>query len=647
MLYLRLFGDFELSDAAGASVPLPARNDQAVLTYLALKNSAIRDQLITMLWPDRAEPQARKSLRQSLVVLRRALNGAGEIIPADRRRIIALATEGFTVDAAQFRALASRDDLPSLLSAAELYQGGLLPHFTVRAPEFNEWLDGQRRRFADMAIGLYLSICEELLAEEKWQSAEDAARKLLAIDPLRENGHRLLMQALAGAGRRADALQQFHALSGLLRQELNVQPDADTVALYKQTRNSSSTSSRRNKDVEKPVPARPGVVMLPLRFGDDLGNADLAYGLNEEIIASLAAYKWFYVISAFQASVYKDKTVTPTDLALDLGVDYVLDGVLRRSGNRVRIRLNLSDSGSGELIWSETADCFFDETLDAQDSLARQVAQLIEPEILRGEDERVAETELMSMDAWHLAIRARRLADQMNAASLDQAQVAASQAITIAPDCAFGHAALAWTLWLRDILFRRDGKEIPEAINAAQNAVEIDPRFFLGHAALGVSRLRNRDYDAAEINLQRSISMNPSYPTPYNQISSCLNFNGKPRQALDYFEPLDRISPRDPYMGYYRCVRASTYFLLGDDAAAIENAQASLAEHPRWLTSEFVLAAACQRSGQRELAAATVRGMKEHHGITSIEELKPLALYRYDDDFELLAEQIAAAGMPP
>ena len=182
---------------------------------------------------------------------------------------------------------------------------------------------------------------------------------------------------------------------------------------------------------------------------------------------------------------------------------------------------------------------------------------------------------------------------QMTPTSLKQAEEAARQAINKAPDSVFGHAALAWTLWLLDILYHKDGAVLEDAVAAADIAVDIDPRFFLGHAALGVNLLRQRDFDRASVSLRRSLDLNPSFPATYNQISSCLTYNGKPHEALDYFEPLDRISPNDPYVGYYHCVRAATYFSLGDDVAAIKTCTIFASRTSR-LADERTAVGSCQ-----------------------------------------------------
>jgi DNA-binding SARP family transcriptional activator len=645
MMKLKLFGVFELTNHAGNPIALPAKKDQALLTVLALSDAVAREQVTALLWSDRAEQQARKSLRQSLVVLRRVLKGAGEVLPPDRRQVLSLAADELDIDARHFEVLARAGDLTSLLAAAALYDEGLLQHFAVPGDGFSDWLEGQRRRYDDLASGVFAALGEKLILTEDWTEAEAVSRRLIAINPLRETGHCLLMQALSGAGRRGEALQQFHSLSGLLRHELDVLPDLDSTSLYQTIRQQPVPRIVSLEGSEAPIAdPRPGIVVLPLRMADD--DVTLADGLSEEIIASLSAYRWFFVISGLQAMSYRGRAVTPTELAVELGVGYVLDGDIRRNGNRLHLRLNLSETTRGELIWSDSIECYFDEALQVQGELARHVAQIIEPEILRGEDEGRPRAQTGDMDAWHLAVRARRLADHARRDSLEQAYALASQAIKLKPDSPFGHAALAWSIWMRDILFRGHGIGIPEGIAAAERAIERDSRLYLGHVTLGVCQLRIGEHDRSVTSLRRAIDLNPSFAPAYNQITSGLTLSGRSSEAVDYIGSLDRISPHDAFRGYYQCVRALTYFMVGNDGAAIENAQASLAGHPIWLSSELVLLAASQRAGEVATTEKAMISFRKNHGKVTIEKLREDFPFRHDSDFQVLGHQLRAAGVP-
>jgi DNA-binding SARP family transcriptional activator/TolB-like protein len=661
MLYLRLFGAFQLSDAKGAAIRLPVKKDRALLAFLALsgERGCDRATLAALLWPDRGEEQARKSLRQSLVTLRKALNAEDDLLPADRRPRLALDAHGVVVDARCFEELAAQHTPAAWQEAAQLYGGTLLEDASIETLPFENWLAGMQTRFEDLACGVFMRLAEHRLTEKDWDGAATAARRAIDIDPLREMGHRLLMRALHHAGRRTEALQQFHRLSGVLRQELDVRPDPDTMALYQEIRRQAhrneyyllapSTSSYAQPSTAfVDATVRPGLVVLPVRCinaGDQ--EEILTDGLTEELIVSLAAYRWFFVISALQAMTYKHQRVSPVQLATDLGVRYVLSGALRRVANRFQLRLTLCETRRGEHLWSERIDCFHDEVFEAQDQMAQQVAYTIEPELLRHEDQLLLRTPAHDFDAWGLVVRSRRLAELGHQDALTEARALACEAIAQAPENAFIQAGLAWVAWMTYVLVDRDRLRLVEALDAASRAVEIDPRYYLGHQVMGSCRRRvHNDYEGAIASLRRAIDTNPSYPVSYNQLISCLTTTGRPHEALSYIKPLDRISPHDPFLSFYRCVRALTYFCVGDDAAAMESARWSLAHHPIWLSSEVVFIAASQRAGMQAEAKRAMRHFKANHKGITIADVRRHMDFKHARDFLALEEQLCTAGVP-
>ncbi|MCH8996784.1 MAG: hypothetical protein IID48_00785 [Proteobacteria bacterium] len=652
MLHLRLFTAFELTDGQGKPITIRAKKERALLAYLAAHDGgADRAHLSGFLWPDRGQEQARKSLRQSLVNLRKALNEADCVLPADRREKLSLDPATICVDVRRFEKLAAQNDFASLQQAADIHKGPFIQDVNFPGTPFQSWLDSERLRLDDLACDVFARLAEQLLDREHWDAAIETARRSIAIDPIREVGHRLSMRALNGLGRRSEALKQFHRLSGLLREELDVRPDPDTLQLYYELRRSRDGQPEIGRGATTPAPLdaeslRPGLVVLPLRFIDAAHeDEDLTDGLTEELIASLAAYRWFFVISALQAMTYKGKRITPEELTRELGVRYVLDGRLRRSGNRLQLRLSLSETSRNEHLWSDRIECFLDEVLEAQDRLVRQIAHLIEPELIRQEEQLALRAPPDDFDAWRSIVRSRRLADLGREDSLAEARSLAREAISKKPDNAFGHAGLAWALWVSYMLAKGGKSCLAEGSNAATRAIEIDPRYYLGHMTLGGCELYQRDLDGATISLRRAIDLNPSFPVSYNQLISCLTNAGRPYDALGYIEPLDRISPNDPFHGFYRCIRALTYFFVGDDAAAIECAEASLSYHPVWLASEVVLIAASQRSGRRAEAARAAGRFRSNHGAMTAGALKRQFILKHERDFAMLEEQLRAAGL--
>ena len=236
-LSLRLLGGFQLRAASGAAVSLPSRKARALIAYLAVRcgRTYSRDAMTALLWADVTDRQARHSLRQTLLDLRRVLGS-----PGHRRALIdgeelGLDPAAVDVDVVAFERLAGRKTLESLEQAAALYQGDLLEGLAIREPSFTEWLQAQRERLRETAVA---SMARLLDLQARGGSTEPAIRtavQLLAVDPLQEAVHRTLMRLYERQGRRAAALRQYQVCVAVLQRELGVEPEPATKKLYRDT----------------------------------------------------------------------------------------------------------------------------------------------------------------------------------------------------------------------------------------------------------------------------------------------------------------------------------------------------------------------------------------------------------------------------
>ena len=197
-LHLKLLGGFEARLASGQPLDIAARKTRALLAYLALPTGRphSRDKLVGLLWSDRSDEQARNSLRQALAELTRALSAFEPSPLVKGRDTLALDAGAVEVDALLLERLAGSENVDDLRYAAALYVADLLDGFDARDQAFEEWLRFERRRMRDLAT----TVLKKLLACEVGQKALDSAQRLLAIDPLQEEGHRALMRLYVDAG---------------------------------------------------------------------------------------------------------------------------------------------------------------------------------------------------------------------------------------------------------------------------------------------------------------------------------------------------------------------------------------------------------------------------------------------------------------
>jgi DNA-binding SARP family transcriptional activator len=231
-LDLRLLGGFLLR-ADGRPRPLPARKAQALLAYLAVRagRAHARDTLTTLFWADVGERQARQSLRQIMVRLRRALAGHPRALVA-QGDTVTLSPPALDLDVAAFERLVRRGTPEALEAAAALYRGPLLDGVRVEAPGFEEWLESERARLAELALDALRRLVDHHLKRERLDAAAQAAARLLALDPVQEDAHRILMRLHARQGRRAAALRQYQTCVAALQKELGVEPEPATRRLY-------------------------------------------------------------------------------------------------------------------------------------------------------------------------------------------------------------------------------------------------------------------------------------------------------------------------------------------------------------------------------------------------------------------------------
>jgi DNA-binding SARP family transcriptional activator len=231
---LSLLGRFHLTGPDGPVV-LPGKKLAGLLAYLACTapQPQRRERLSALLWGSRFDAQAKQNLRQALFRLRKVL---GENAIESDGEVVSLNAAAFLCDVGRFEALVRDGSREALGAAAGLYQGRLMDDVTVGEEGWNEWLTSERERLLELALGAMVDLGEKELAAGRAAHALKASRSAIALNNLREDAHRLIMQALATAGRKAEALRHYQDLVALLKHELNTEPDEASRSLAAELR---------------------------------------------------------------------------------------------------------------------------------------------------------------------------------------------------------------------------------------------------------------------------------------------------------------------------------------------------------------------------------------------------------------------------
>jgi DNA-binding SARP family transcriptional activator len=238
LLRLSLLGDFQMRSQTGALINLSAKKSQALLAYLAAKpgQRVSRDKMAGLLWSSTGPEQARQSLRQTLSTLRKELSqiSAKDKILIEEGDLLGIESALVEADVARFEVLVATGSDGALEEATALYRGDLLDGFQLNEDRFDQWVLAERDRLHRMALRAHAQLIEQQQKRGDLDAAIATSQRSIGIDPIQEPVYRTLMRLYMQSGDLVNALQQYDALSKVLKRELGVDPDAETKALHQQ-----------------------------------------------------------------------------------------------------------------------------------------------------------------------------------------------------------------------------------------------------------------------------------------------------------------------------------------------------------------------------------------------------------------------------
>jgi adenylate cyclase len=354
-----------------------------------------------------------------------------------------------------------------------------------------------------------------------------------------------------------------------------------------------------------PLPDKPSIAVMP--FANLSGDQEQEYfadGMVEEITTALSRIRWLFVIARNSSFTYKGQAVDVKQVGRELGVRYVLEGSVRKSGTRVRITTQLIDATNGAHLWADHFDGSLEDVLDLQDQVAIRVAAVIEPELEAAEVRRALDRPRNDPTAYDLylrALRARRSWEKKGfMESLDQLSHATRLDATYGPALALSawcHMALNGSGWTDDPEATRQ-KAISLARRALRNAG--DDAVTLGRAAY-VLAYYGEDIDTVTALIDRSLRINPSFADGWHWSGWLRMWAGSPDVAIEHFERSLRLDPRDPKGGILMANGIAHFFARRLDQARTM-LLLSLQEHPDWVPTNRFLAACYAHLGQLDEA---------------------------------------------
>ncbi|MCV2864806.1 BTAD domain-containing putative transcriptional regulator [Albidovulum sediminicola] len=548
-LRLDLLGGFTLSTSEGVELPLPTRKDRQLLAFLALQGGRAqsRDRLASLLWADRAEPQARSSLRQSLAALRKAFRAAGTDPLAGERVTVTLDLSEFAVDAIDFADGCSG----SMLSCdiAELYRGPLLDGIETSTPEFEQWVMAERARLDELAGRLVTTASISVLPEADRGGAMRLGRKLLSQDRSLEAVYRALMRICNARGDRAAALKLYANCRAALREELDVEPDRDTEDLYRDILTGHSgaepSAAALNPAAMHAIDDRPSIAILPFRnlTGNDRLNF-LCEGLAEEIATGLGRFRSVFVIDQYSSAAVAATTSDTAEIARQLGVMLLMQGSIQANAARLRITVRLVEGTSRAQTWSDIFECEAGEALAVPDQIARAIIVTIQNRM----EDTVAEQSRKnpSPAACECALRGIKHLRGYAPDDNDKAIALFREALRLDPDHALAQAYLAFA---EIVMNNYDAAPRPLLLDCKariERALERDPEDGRIRWVLASVHGYLREFDEERHHIERALQINPNDANARMTYGAILADSGQPEEGIAMIREAMRLNPFHP-----------------------------------------------------------------------------------------------------
>ena len=587
VLKFDLAGGFAVRDANDRAIAIGSRKAQALLAYLAMPPGKAhgREELMALLWSDRAEPQARASLRQALVELRRELPERDPPLLITDRDDITLDPSGVVVDVVTMDRLIDDRTKKALEQAADLYGGDLLQGLDVRDPAFDDWRSVEAERLRRLVC----KALEQLAEQQTGDAAIAAAQRLLTLDPLNEPIHRRLMALYAKAGNRPMAIKQYEACRDLLKAELDLEPGMETERLLEAIRRGENGSGKepakeaalttKTSGTYPDLPDKPSIAVLP--FDNLSGDPDQEYfsdGITQDIITELSRQPGLMIIARNSSFAYKEHSIDIRQISRELGVRYIVEGSVRKGGNRVRITAQLVESDNGAHIWAERYDRELEDIFAVQDEITASIAGAIVPQLRQTEQERALRKLPNDLTAQDLTWREMWYQNQFTPEAYDKARVALGQALSRDPSIANAHILIAHIEYVSYLLGDQHSKETAYELvfHHSQKALELERNNSDAHNASALAFILVEQWERAFQACKTAVDLAPSSAYAHLVLGAVELIAGDPNEAIRQVNEGMRLSPKDPLLFFFHLHIGEAHIRLRQYKEAIVWLQSSI-----------------------------------------------------------------------
>jgi TolB-like protein len=413
----------------------------------------------------------------------------------------------------------------------------------------------------------------------------------------------------------------------------------------------ASVDTRSDAPVVRAAPMaraeRPAIAVLPFMNASDEPEQDyFADGIAEDIITELSRLRWFLVIARNSSFAHKGKPVTTRQIGEELGVGYLVEGSVRKSGERVRITAQLSEVATGKQLWAERYDRRLSDVFAIQDEITEAVVAAIEPQVYANECFRTRRQAPENLDAWDLVMRALSHYWRVTPEDNRLARSLLERAIALSPNYAQALAVFAVSIMFGAHMGWDDAAlAVPLAERAASDAVHADREDPWAHLALATIHLHRGRFDDSLAAFEMALRLNPNFSLALGYYGLVLSAVGRWQEGADAARRALRLSPRDPFSSIFNGVVAYAEFVGRNYQEAVRLARDGVRQRPEFVGGYRILTAAAAMAGDKELARSALQELRRTQPNISLAWVESQMLVRDPAERAHYLEAFRRAGL--
>jgi adenylate cyclase len=395
-----------------------------------------------------------------------------------------------------------------------------------------------------------------------------------------------------------------------------------------------------------PLPDKPSIAVLPFdNLSEESNQEYIADGLTENIIAALSNISEMLVIARNSTFVYKDKPVKIQQVSEELGVRYVLEGSVQKSGDNLRISAQLIDATTGYHLWAKRYDRNLKDLFVLQDEITLKIISALRVKLTEGEQARLNDKSTDNLDSFLKVQEGYPYFFRFNEESNIKARQMFEEALALDPENATACTMLAWTylMEVRSGWSKSPGRSMEQTVELAQKALALNDTLGATHSLLGHIYLDKRQYEKAIAEAERAVALNPNGADAHAHLGKTLNYVGRWQEAIALLKKAIRINPIPP--NWYLFMLGQSYSFVGQYGEAIAMYKTVLQRNPDDFSALIGLAAVYGASGREEKARAAVAEILRIEPKFSLERAAEESMYKNQADTESMIDSLRRAGL--